>query len=136
MFAGLPNLSWLSIYNNQIVTIEIGSFHDNIALTILWLYNNQLETLPQCVFDPSNHPAALNNLRIYNNPLQCNSTLCWLKHSDGTWIRVYSGHLTECAGPTLLASQTWNMITTADLNCGPPGEYPATCTLTICDQHT
>ena len=122
-FAGLPNLSKLYLNSNRIVTIETGSFYDNAALTLLWLYNNDLETFPQCIFNPAHHPAALNLLRIYSNPLQCNDTLCWLKYAEAaSWITVFLAESTQCAGPPALESRTWDTLNTTDLNCGPPGE--------------
>ncbi len=51
MFSGLPNLYWLSLYGNHIHTIEIGSF-EGTALTKLYLYDNDLVTLSQCMFGP------------------------------------------------------------------------------------
>ncbi len=121
-FAGLPNLSDLILYSNQIHTVETGAFYDNTALTYLYLTGNNLETIPECVFDPDNHPAALNNFRIYFNPLRCDSKLCWIKYAEGSWITVTSPGSIDCAGPGGLAGSTWDAITTTDLGCSSPGE--------------
>ncbi len=80
-FAGLPNLEMLSLSFNQIHTIETASFHGNTALTTLDLRDNFLETLTQQIFDASNHPTALNQLKINDNLLQCTQAICWIKQA-------------------------------------------------------
>ncbi len=118
MFSGLPHLASLALNDNMINTIESGTFKDNTALTWLSLYGNQLETLNQCIFDPENHPCSL-ELWLWDNPLSCNESLCWLKQA--TWITVDYASSTVCTGPGTLNGQTWNMITTDDLNCDTSG---------------
>ncbi len=115
MFSGLPNLWAIYLYKNQIHTIETASFKDNIALITLSLASNSLETVSQSIFDPNNHPTNLKHFKIYGNPLQCNSSLSWLKQVDTTWITVKQPYDTECEGPTALAGCKWDSLTDQDL---------------------
>ena len=125
MFWGLPNLAELYLGSNMVHTIESGSFKQNAALINLALYGNLLETVSQCIFDSLNHPTNL-HFFIFENPLSCNETLCWLKEcetADNAWIileELLGDELHEvvCFGPKNLNGQRWNTLTTQDLNCG------------------
>ncbi len=121
-FAGLPNLRDLELEVNHIHTIQAGAFHDLTSLSWLNLRDNALQTLSQCIFDLANPPTALNSFYIYNNPLECNSSLCWLQYINGDWMMLYSTGLTECAGPAPLTSRTWNTLTIEELGCIPSGQ--------------
>ena len=81
---------------------------------------NLLQTLPESMFDPENHPANLDVFRLQNNPLSCDQSLCWLMRVDGNWITV--SPFTACAGPGVLNGRKWNTLTTLDLGCDPSGE--------------
>ncbi len=115
MFSGLPNLAKLRLDYNQIHTVEALSFKDNTALTYLNLEWNSLQSVPRSVFDPTNYPTNLNDFRMRSNPLQCNSSLCWLKQLDTTWITVTYPYSTECTGPTALAGCKWDSLMEQDL---------------------
>ncbi len=117
MFSGLPNLAELRIQNNLIHTIEVGSFRQNTALVTLLLWGNLLQTIPELMFDPQNHPSGLSYFEIDGNPLSCDESLCWLKQFDTTWITVVLATSTLCTGPQAVAGWTWQNITTDDLNC-------------------
>ncbi len=56
MFSGLRNMRRLHLEWNNIYKIEHQSFAENMALRYLRLDRNSLEDLPECVFDPENHP--------------------------------------------------------------------------------
>ena len=122
MFAGLPNLQELKLNYNLIHTVQMDSFKDNTALTKLWLFANSLESLPQCVFDPDNQPAGL-TLRVYNNPMTCDQSWCWVKQAEGDWITVPNPSGTTCSGPAALSGRTWDTLTEQDFNCEAQGEY-------------
>ncbi len=123
MFSGLVNLRELYLYNNHIRTIESGSFRDNIALNILALQENELQNVPRCMFDPENHPAALYPLYLYNNPLKCESSLCWLKRAEGDWITLAYPTSIVCSGPAALSGRTWYSLTEQELECDVTGGH-------------
>ncbi len=112
MFSGLPNLSMLQLNSNQIHAIEPGSFRENTALTSMTLKWNSLQSVPRYMFDLDNHPTTL-RFTMYSNPLQCDSSLCWLKQNN--WITVKYPSSTGCAGPAALASRTWDTLTEMEL---------------------
>ncbi len=117
MFSGLPNLATLRLSRNQIYLIEPGSFKGNTVLTYLSLGDNSLETVSQSIFDPNNHPTSLYNFKMYDNPLRCDNTLCWLKQLDTTWITVNLDVVSDtgCSGPTALAGRKWDTLTEMEL---------------------
>ncbi len=123
MFAGLPNLSDLVLWMNQLHSIDCLSFQDNTALSRLELYDNDLNTLSPCMFDLESLPTALDHLKMFNNPLQCNESMCWLLEAEGEgWITVDWAFMTNCAGPGPLATRKWNTLTTEEMGCPLPGE--------------
>ena len=119
MFSGLTNLRVLYLQYNLVQRIEPGSFRDNTALTTLYLSYNLLQTLPESMFDLDNHPNNLQHdgLYMYNNPLVCNQSICWLKQAEQDWILLSRPDLIVCTGPGDLIGRTWDNITTHDLNC-------------------
>ena len=80
MFSGLDNCTRLELNDNKIHTIHTRALDGLVSLTELRLYGNQLTTFPWTVFGKE-HPAQ-HVLWLSENPLVCNSTLCWLKHAD------------------------------------------------------
>ncbi len=123
MFAGLPNLSDLVLWMNQLHSIECLGFQDNMALSRLELYDKDLDTLSPCMFDLESRPTALDHLKMFNNPLQCNESMCWLLEGEAAgWIMVDWAFMTSCAGPGPLETCKWNTLTTEDLGCPLPGE--------------
>ncbi len=118
LFVGLPKLKQLHLAKNNIHTIGPGNFKDTKALQKLYLYKNSLETFPRNMFDLTNHPIDLNIFDIYDNPLSCTDSLCWLKQIDTTWITVTSASSAVCSGPEPLIGRTWDTLSTTDLNCG------------------
>ncbi len=121
MFRGLPNLGFLSLEDNEIHTIEDGSFKD-YPLIFLSLSENSLESIPQCMFNPQNYPTGLDgpySFYIYDNPLSCNESLCWLKQENMTGIKVDTDYqMPVCSEPGALSGRAWDTLTTEDLNCG------------------
>ncbi len=62
MFAGSWRLQVLDLWKNRIHAIEPYSFFDNPELRSLQLGHNDLQSLPELMFHPYNHPAALHEL--------------------------------------------------------------------------
>ncbi len=123
MLTGLTNLRMLLLQANDITTLEPGSFRDLTSLAMLYLYENSLQSLSECIFDPNNHPQSLNYFEIYLNPLSCTQHLCWLKQADTTWITVPTASVTMCVEPAALNGRTWDILTEYDLNCSMPGGF-------------
>ncbi len=115
MFRGLSNLDLLGLLNNQIFIIEEESFSDLSSLRKLYLLNNDLQTISAEIFHPINHPASLDIFQIDQNPLICDSCLCWILQS--TWVTPTTPGTTECAGPTQLIGRKWSSLMADDLNC-------------------
>ena len=86
-----------------------------MALTSLGLNDNFITTLDSSIFHPTNHPTALHNLAIHNNPLEFDS-LCWIKEAEGaTWITVTNPGNTVCSGTGAMNCRAWDEVTTQDL---------------------
>ncbi len=102
------------------VSTVVPYFKGNTALTDLSVAYNSLETMPECMFDPTNHPATLDEFHMDNNPLRCDQDLCWLKQVDTTWITVKYPYSPECAGPAALAGRKWDTLSEQDL-CNTSG---------------
>ncbi len=89
-FNGLISLQQLYLQNNMLSVIEPGTFSQLPALASLHLNDNKLTTLPWTVFTNGTgnitRPASL-QLRLEENPLQRDTSLCWVKQAeqDG-WI--------------------------------------------------
>ncbi len=83
LFRGIPRLRQLSLYDNQIHTIHSGTFWNLTALSDLWMFRNNLVTLEESWFDLDNHQCDL-NIETPQNPLQCDSRMCWLKEVGPT----------------------------------------------------
>ncbi len=91
-FSGLIGLSVLDLRDNVISQLETGTFYGLRSLVWLWLENNALTSLSWTVFTSVDykltmkHPASL-QLWLKENPIQCNSYLCWMKlgEKDG-WL--------------------------------------------------
>ena len=143
MWEGLTALAELDLDNNKLLTIEPGRFYTLPRLSKLRLSGNQLNALNWNIFstvqtgslsDSSSdltetpgsktshrHPSNL-TLSLHDNPLVCNSDLCWLKQGekDG-WLKWYTAvkslQLTFLAHKPHCANQpcrTWDNII---LNC-------------------
>ncbi len=123
MFAGLPDLQTLRLQQNQIHTIQPHSFKDNRALVELNLRHNSLQTLPESMFDPQNHPTALNEFIFDSNPLECES-LCWVKQVD--WLTVINPQWILCTGSGPLSGCRWNELKIQDL-CGGRSSCTSDC---------
>ena len=79
MFKGLKSLDTLDLKDNIISSTESGSFRDLPQLTEVRLDDNQLTTLDNPFSKPSSGYIAL---YLSDNPLQCDTKLCWLKDAE------------------------------------------------------
>ena len=118
MWEGLSSLTKLILYSNQISMIEVGAFNTLTSLEMLWLENNELVTLEEGLF---NTPLRTSfELSLYNNPLQCDARMCWIKEVERvghiTWYTwSHDGRPERKNQPGVL----WDDIT---LNCTEPGQ--------------
>ncbi len=103
MFQGLFNLRILVLVRNQIFMIEGKSFSDLRSLRGLYLFDNNLQTISSEIFHPVNHPSGLIEFEIEDNPLFCDSSLCWLLQSS--WIAPTTPDLAQCHGPLELNTE-------------------------------
>ena len=92
MFEGLFSLEILDLSYNEISTVVPGTFSALARLQILSLTGNQLTTLAFDAFDAPDYPNAIGHpvelqLALHENPLHCDSRMCWLKEAeDEGWI--------------------------------------------------
>ena len=85
MFPGMFSLRELDLRQNQISHIEYGSFTQTVKLQHLYLSSNRLRTIEQDMFFLPQQGEI--TLRIEDNPLRCDSRLCWMKQGeDNGWI--------------------------------------------------
>uniref|UniRef100_A0A4W3GYA3 Uncharacterized protein n=1 Tax=Callorhinchus milii TaxID=7868 RepID=A0A4W3GYA3_CALMI len=71
LFVNLPNLTWLSLANNNLKRLSNGIFRSQMKLTYLDLSNNQVVLLPQTF----KHLPQLNTLYLKNNKLRMLPTI-------------------------------------------------------------
>ena len=80
MFTGMYSLQKLELSHNQISHIEIGSFTKTQQLQYLYLSYNKLRTLEQDMFYTPQQGKI--TIFIENNPLQCDSRICWITQGE------------------------------------------------------
>ena len=112
-FEKLPQLVILDLAKNRILGIEPGTFTKLTRLKRLHLHRNRLATLRRDAFS-SQHKTNL-TLTLAINPLQCDSTMCWIKQAEQYgWITLnYSNHLGSWTKPDCgnYPDHTWDSIT-------------------------
>ncbi len=122
MFLGLTKCTRLFLNGNKIYTIHSGALNALESLRELWLHNNELSTLSWTIFG-KDHPFQL-ELGLSNpgytsqpdNPLVCNTSLCWITQGEQQgWIRWWIGK-PECSN----TKTDWDDIT---LDCSHLGLY-------------
>ena len=104
MFVGLQSLKKLVLSQNIIFNIDPGSFVNLIKLSTLLLSKNYLTTLDRNVFRSLNLTSLY--LKINDNPLLCDSRLCWIKQGEREeWLLI---HDTDRNGTELYKPQCVN----------------------------
>ena len=86
-FSGLDSLSSLNLQNNYLEALTAESFSGLQSLQILLLDGNQLTSLSADVFRHLPRPVRValhnpNKKSVRDNPLQCDTDLCWLKQEE------------------------------------------------------
>ena len=74
VFADTPDLDILDLSNNEITQLSRNLFKGT-RLRDLYLNNNSLSSLREGIFEGLRRPVLVT---LIDNPLQCNSNLCWL----------------------------------------------------------
>ena len=89
MFEGLKSLKLLNLGHNQITHIEPGSF-SSLKLDELYLDNNRLTK-------PMDQQELINSqpisITLGNNPLQCDSRMCWMKQAELDKLIIWNKEL-------------------------------------------
>ena len=125
MWQGLHSLRRLYLENNKISSIKPGGFtslQSLFDLEYLGLIDNQLTTLPDDILTTTgsttgsrNQPGNL-TLILSDNPLQCDSRLCWLKKAEQEgWINFYYFYSYESPRCINLPGISWEDIR---MDCG------------------
>ncbi len=107
MFSG-SKIKKLLLNNNEISRIDSNAFISMIYLEELLLSHNNLQIISEDSF-------LINKdirLSIDFNPLDCNSSLCWLLRAVDRWITLQAKHLTTCN-----KGRTWHSLTESQLKC-------------------
>ena len=120
MWEGLHSLRRIYLKNNKISSIKPGGFTSLQSLSdleYLGLIDNQLTTLPDDILTTTggttgsrNQPGNL-TLILSDNPLQCDSRLCWLKKAEQEgWINFYYFYSYESPRCINLPGISWEDI--------------------------
>ncbi len=82
----------LSVVQNEIRSLESGSFSHCDVITDLDLRENHLETFSEYVFGPGFFRSRKSplQLKVSDNPVVCDSALCWLKRAEAKGWVVFS----------------------------------------------
>ena len=114
MWVGLRFLEWLSLNDNQFTDIPHKGLSHMPELKTLYLSNNQLRTMRIDTFDGT--PNKL-QLYLYDNPIHCDTTLCWMKEAKESGSIIFVQPSPKCAN---LDDAAWQYI---DLNCSLGEHY-------------
>ena len=124
MWLGLNSLTTLHLqYNPQMQVVPLGGLSNLPKLDLLHLHNNQLKTLSKNIFtikdypDSNGHPPIL-RLTLRDNPLVCDTKLCWLKKGEEGWL-IYRIYCDIIFSPTCANNFDWNNL---ELNCSDSGK--------------
>ena len=98
MWEGLDSLEALNLGFNNIEFVHQSGFSNLPNLKFLFLEYNSLTTLRANVFNaadfPEGHQADL-ELGLGENPLDCDSNMCWLRAGWITWQNSYTPKCTN-----------------------------------------
>ena len=112
-FFTLKNLQKLYLGNNALGTLSHRAFHGLDSLTHLSIYQNYLTTLPADIFNHLPRPLELfldiaDNDLPANNPIECNSELCWLKREELQWTITWLCGIFKPRCANGIDWDTWN----------------------------
>ena len=140
-FFTLKKLQKLYLSNNDLGTLSIRAFNGLDSLTHLYLYENYLTTLPADTFSHLPRPLELllhlpNNDLPPNNPIECDSKLCWLKQEELqgtiTWLsRGSSVFKPRCANG--IVWDNWSCVRTSKISLLILLAHLRVCQLSGCD---
>ena len=82
LWMDLPELEELWLTSNQIRVVKPYGFTNLPNLRFLDLFENQLTTLDQNVLVPEILNSIPFHLDLGENPLQCDSRMCWLRDAE------------------------------------------------------
>ena len=107
-----PVIRIIRLGNNNISHLPVGSLTGLQQLRTLKLQRNQMETIP----DMYSQPLAM--LRIDNNPLVCNVSLCWVRLWAVVKIIDLSGiNKAICHSPSYLADKKLSDVDPVAMAC-------------------
>ena len=90
MWVELQSLEALTLSGNHLTEIPPDGFSNMPALESLDLGSSQLMTLTSDIIYLHNRPSRL-YLGLVDNPLQCDSSLCWLKEAvENRKVEIYN----------------------------------------------
>ncbi|XP_063054356.1 trophoblast glycoprotein b isoform X2 [Engraulis encrasicolus] len=121
MFTGLPDLAFLDLRNNSIVSVSSETFR-NPLLGVLDLRDNALREMSNgTLFDFSANPT-LTDIRITDNPWLCDCNIIdmqdWLRKSH----QVLDKQSITCDGPDYLKGRLLLQVEPSQLSCNYNGE--------------
>ncbi len=117
LFAPLHKLEVLQIHTNGLHWIEDGSFKYNTLLINLAFQNNFLESFPSSLFNMEDHSCNIEWFAIYYNPINCNESMCYLKHAEKDWITFKYPNILTCTWGNL-NGRKWNTLQIEDICAG------------------
>ena len=103
----LPQLDILDLSHNNISLLEEETMITMFHCMSVDLSGNQLWTIA----NPSNAVNSSVIMSLYENPLQCDAQLCWLKYSVEKSDVQFLLSTYPCSSPTELVQEAWEDIT-------------------------
>ena len=107
-----PNVQILNLHTNHIIDFPSDSLMGLNNLTILNIFGNNLEAIPDLFDRP------LVTLKIYDNPLRCNVSLCWVRM--WTWKKTAPLNTVDramCHSPSSFHGKKLMEIDPVELEC-------------------
>ena len=95
MWIGLQSLKSLSLNHNHMIQIPHHGLSNMPALENLALSSNHLTNLAADIFNPNDYPDSngyppLLRINLSDNPVECDSGLCWLINVSNTISVTFS----------------------------------------------
>ena len=101
MWVGLQSLERLDLQGKRLTDIPRHGISHMPLLATLELSSNHLTTLRDDVINPDDYPDSYGHpprlrINLSNNPIECDSGLCWLVEVSD-WISITFSKNTQCA---------------------------------------